>query len=160
MLHKLHGSVNWARKNDGAIHQETTPSPEEACLIYPAAGKYQQSFTQPYLESMAQYLAAIREPNSCVIVAGFGFNDDHLGEPLLAAMASNPHLRTIVVDSSADKHLSGNSRHWARLAQLSSQGEDVWFVAADFGQFAQLIPDLKSLSPAESLTKAIQGVVR
>lgn len=97
LLYKLHGSVNWAREDYGTIFEKERPEPEEACLIYPASGKYQQSYTQPYLESMAQYLAAVREPNTCVAVVGFGFNDDHLSEPLLAAAKSNPHLRVIIV---------------------------------------------------------------
>ncbi|MCW5237941.1 SIR2 family protein [Verminephrobacter eiseniae] len=160
LLYKLHGSVNWADKGDGNIVEEASPKPDEACLIYPAAGKYQQSFTQPHLESMAQYLAAVREPNSCIIVAGFGFNDDHLSAPLLAAVSSNPHLRLIVVDPAAEKNLQAGNAHWKRLGALSQQGEDVWFISADFGQFVQLIPDLKSLTPADALAKAIQGAAR
>jgi hypothetical protein len=161
LLYKLHGSVNWARKGaDNSIYEELSPKPEEACLIYPAAGKYQQSFTQPHLESMAQYLAAVREPNTCVIVAGFGFNDDHLSTPLLSAVSSNPHLRLIVVDPAAEKNLNGGNAHWKRMGELNQNGDDIWFIAANFGQFATLIPDLKSLTPADALTKAIQGIAR
>jgi len=161
LLYKLHGSVNWARKGtDNSIYEELSPKPEEACLIYPAAGKYQQSFTQPHLESMAQYLAAVREPNTCVIVAGFGFNDDHLSTPLLSAISSNPHLRLIVVDPAAEKNLNGGNAHWKRMGELSRNGDDIWFISANFGQFATLIPDLKSLIPADALAKAIQGIAR
>lgn len=160
LLYKLHGSVNWARGDGQAIFEKTAPKPEEACLIYPARGKYQQSFTQPHLESMAQYLAALREPNTCALVVGFGFNDDHLAEPLLAAAQSNPHLRLIVVDPGAEnraKDSSGN-RYWTRFFELSSRGDDVWFINASFGDFAQMVPDLKSLTPADTLMKAIKGV--
>lgn len=45
-----------------------------------------------------------------------------------------------------------------RLGELNAQGEDVWLISADFNQFAQLIPDLRSLSPADALVKAIRGV--
>jgi hypothetical protein len=127
-------------------------------LIYPAAGKYQQSFRQPHLELMAQYMASVREPNTCIIVTGFGFNDDHLSEPLMSAVNSNPHLRLIVVDPSAKERLVDGNEHWGRLGELNAQGEDVWLISADFNQFAQLIPDLRSLSPADALVKAIRGV--
>lgn len=161
LLYKLHGSVNWARKSsDDSIYEELSPKPDEACLIYPAAGKYQQSFTQPYLESVAQYLAAIREPNSCVIVAGFGFNDDHLSTPLLSAVSSNPHLRLIVVDPDAEQNLKDVNSHWKRLGELNQNGDDIWFISADFGQFATLIPDLKSLTSADALVKTIKSVAR
>ena len=81
-IYKLHGSVNWARNKDGSIEEKQNPTSEEACLIYPAKGKYQQSFLQPHLELMSQYLVALREPNTCLIVTGFGFNDNHLSEPI------------------------------------------------------------------------------
>ena len=132
--------------------------PAEACLIYPAFGKYQQSFVQPHLESMAQYLSAMREPNTCLIVVGFGFNDDHLSEPLLAAVKSNSHLRVLVVGPRAAVESTKGNRFWLRLAELNRSGEDVWFVNASFAEFAQIIPDLKSLSPADALMKAVRGV--
>jgi hypothetical protein len=160
LLYKLHGSVNWARGEDGTIREKEKPSPAEACLIYPARGKYQQSFTQPHLESMAQYLAAVREPNTCLITVGFGFNDDHLAEPLLAAVSSNPHLRLVVVDPGARNIKAMEHPHWKRLLDLSDRGEDVWFINALFGDFAEMIPDLKSLTPADSLMKAIKGATR
>lgn len=162
LLYKLHGSVNWARCEEGPIYEKDTPTPNEACLIYPARGKYQQSFVQPHLESMAQYLAAVREPNTCLLVVGFGFNDDHLAEPLLAAAQSNPHLRLIIVDKEARaraKEPTGN-RFWKAFAELGGRGEDVWFINASFGDFAQMVPDLKSLTPADALMKAIKGVTR
>ena len=162
LLYKLHGSVNWSREKDGAICEKPNPPPEQACLIYPARGKYQQSFVQPYLESMAQYLAAVREPNTCLLVVGFGFNDDHLAEPLLAAVQSNPHLRLIIVDYNADEKArdTSSTRFWKQFFELASRGEDVWFIKSSFEGFAQLIPDLKSLTPADTLMKAIKGMTR
>jgi hypothetical protein len=157
LLYKLHGSVNWAKSEDGTICEKDQPTPAEACLIYPAQGKYQQSFVQPHLESMAQYLAAVREPNTCLVTVGFGFNDDHLAEPLLGAVQSNPHLRVIVVDPEARTNETGGNPNWKRLFGLSYRGEDVWFITATFGEFAQMIPDLKSLTPADSFMKAIKG---
>lgn len=160
-LYKLHGSVNWARKANGEIKETEDREPSEACLIYPARGKYQQSYSQPYLESMAQYLAAIREPNTCIVVVGFGFNDDHLSEPLISAISSNPHLRVIVVDPCSEEKVNEASEpnpYWKELARLSQRGEDIWLVGARFEQFAQMIPDLKALTPAENLVKAIKGL--
>ena len=162
LLYKLHGSVNWARGEHGTIYEKDEPTPAEACLIYPARGKYQQSFLQPHLESMAQYLAAVREPNTCVLAVGFGFNDDHLAEPLLAAAQSNPHLRLIIVDTEAHARVTdeASNRFWKAFAELGARGEDVWFIKASFGDFAKMLPDLKSLTPADTLMKAIKGVMK
>jgi hypothetical protein len=161
LLYKLHGSVNWVRYANGLIQEKTNPSPDEACLIYPAKGKYQQSFLQPHLESISQYLAALREPNTCLIAIGFGFNDDHLSEPLLAAVRSNPHLRLIIANPGiADQESKGGNanRYWRDFFTLAKDGEDVWFINASFEDFAKLVPDLKSLTPADRLMKTIQSI--
>jgi hypothetical protein len=130
-------------------------------MIYPAKGKYQQSYIQPHLELMSQYLASLREPNTCLVVVGFGFNDDHLSEPILAAVKSNPHLRMIIVNRSAEGNTQEgeeNNRYWKELFQLANQGEDVWLINATFGEFAERIPDLKSLTAAERLSRDIQQI--
>jgi len=160
-LYKLHGSVNWARSSSGLIQEKPNPLPEEACLIYPARGKYQQSFLPPHLESMSQYLAALREPNTCIIVTGFGFNDDHLSEPLLASILSNPQFRLIIADPSVAKREVEKTQlnhYWQEFFKLAKDGEDVWFLNASFEEFATSIPDLKSLTPADKLMKTIQGI--
>jgi len=161
LLYKLHGSVNWARTASGTIQEKTNPSPEEACLIWPARGKYQQSFLQPHLESMSQYLAVLREPNTCLIVIGFGFNDDHLSEPLLAAIRSNPHLRLIIADpriAVREKEGTSANRYWQNLFMYAKDGEDIWFINASFQDFAKLVPDLKSLTPADKLMNTIKSI--
>ncbi len=160
LLYKLHGSVNWSKEKDGTIIERESPPPTQACLIYPANGKYQQSFSQPHLESMAQYLATLSEPSTCLISVGFGLNDDHLSEPLLAAVQSNPHMRLLLVDPHADTKATSGNRFWQRFAVLNQEGEDVWLVKATFGEFAKRIPDLKSLTPADSLVRAVRGAAR
>lgn len=160
LLHKLHGSVNWARRQEGSIYEKAKPTPTEACLIYPVAGKYQLSFVQPHLESMAQYLATVREPNTCLLALGFGFNDDHLAEPLLAAVESNPHLRLIVANPDAKAKTTNGNQYWKQFFALNARGEDVWFINASFANVAEMIPDLKSLTPADTLMKAVKGVTQ
>lgn len=158
-LFKLHGSVNWSRAADGEIEVVAKPKPENACLIYPAKGKYQQSYVQPHLELISQYFSVLREPNTCLIVTGYGFNDDHLSEPILAAVRTNPHLRVIVVNPAADDLTARPeevNKYWDTLFKLAKQGEDVWLINTYFGDFAEMIPDLKSLTPAQRLTRDIK----
>ncbi len=160
-IYKLHGSVNWSRKGENEIEVEQKPTADSACLIYPAKGKYQQSYVQPHLELVSQYFSVLREPNTCLIVAGFGFNDDHLSEPILAAVRTNPHLRLIIVNPSADDITARpkeKNKYWETLFSLTKQGEDVWLINANFGDFAEMIPDLKSLTPAQRLTRDIKLV--
>ncbi len=158
-IYKLHGSVNWSRTGDGQIEIVAKPPPESACLIYPARGKYQQSYVQPHLELVSQYFTVLREPNTCLITTGFGFNDDHLSEPILAAVRTNPHLRLIIVNPLADDITAGRIEKnmcWDTLFNLAKQGEDVWLINTTFSDFAEMIPDLKSLTPAQRLTRDIK----
>jgi len=160
-LFKLHGSVNWERDSSGNI-EEKDATPQGACMIFPAKGKYQQSYIQPHLELMARYLSALRNPNTCLFVTGFGFNDDHLAEPIISAIRTNPYLKVIISDPSAEKYLDDEtdniSRYWEELKALSQSGRDVWFINGTFQEFSDLIPDLKSLTPAEKLAKNIQNL--
>jgi hypothetical protein len=160
LLYKLHGSVNWEKTANGIVEKEN-PDPQKVCLIYPASGKYQQSYNQPFIESISQYLAAIREPNTCLLVIGFGFNDDHLSEPLLSAVRSNPHLRLIIVAHSIKETVRNcQNSYLKKLVELSATGYDVWFINESFKNFVNRVPDLKSLTPAERLAKAINGVMQ
>jgi hypothetical protein len=159
-LFKLHGSVSWARK-DNLIFESQTVEPSNAALIYPAKGKYQQAFVQPYLELLSRYLDSIRVSNSCLIIAGFGFNDDHLSEPIYSAIISNPSLRLIIVDYSARDHVKNSSegtssKYWKQFYELAVNGYDIHFINASFSDFVSLIPNLQAISPAEQLVNALR----
>ena len=158
--YKLHGSVDW-RLTGGSVVIDANVSTEDAALIYPASTKFKTSYQQPHLELMAQYLASLRQANTCLVVAGFGFNDRHLSEPILAALETNPHLRVIVVSPNAEQKMQATPIHdiWGRLTVLAHRGADVAFVGARFDDFVPLIPDLRALSPAERLARAVEGVV-
>jgi hypothetical protein len=162
-LYKLHGSVNWERASDVDIEVRSGPDAKKACLIYPAKGKYQQSYVQPHLELISQYLSVLREPNTCLLVVGFGFNDNHLSEPILSAVRTNPHLRLVIVNPLADDLTARPkepNRYWQELFEHAKQNGDVWFINSYFGDFAERIPDLKSLTPAERLSRDIKTLTR
>ncbi|HEJ7240913.1 TPA: SIR2 family protein [Serratia marcescens] len=161
-LFKLHGSVSWIRR-DGQIYENNTPSATNACLIYPAKGKYQQAFIQPHLELLSRLLDFLRKKNNCLVISGFGFNDDHLSEPIYSAIKSNPSMRLIVVDFKCATHINnngenGSSKYWSLLKELSLSGYDIHFLNASFKDFVNLIPNLRALTPAEQLAKAIKQV--
>ncbi|ROL68121.1 SIR2 family protein [Pseudomonas protegens] len=161
-LLKLHGSVSWSR--DGKeIYEDAAPTPANACLIYPAKGKYQQAFLQPHLELLSRYLEFLRQPNSCLIVAGFGFNDDHLSEPIFSAIQSNPSLKLILCDFQCITHLHnrgyhGSSDYWGRFHDLAKRGFDIHFISGSFSDLVSHIPHLRTASPAEQLANAVKRI--
>jgi hypothetical protein len=96
-LYKMHGSVDWA-KNQETGEIEKDDKSEAPVLVYPRNTKYELAFEQPYLEMMSAFQAAIRQPDTGLLVLGFGFNDNHIAEPILSAINSNLHLKVVVCD--------------------------------------------------------------
>ena len=159
-LLKIHGSVDWEIHGE-KIRQSESPEDGKRCLIYPASTKYQHSYTQPYLEMMARYLTVLREPQTSLIIVGFGFNDDHLSAPILSAIKSNHSLNVIAVapDLVDLDGVGFLNKNWEFLAQLAKNPQNrVTLLNADFNQFVDLIPDLKALSPDQNFISAIQKI--
>lgn len=158
-LYKLHGSTNWSRDKTSSyiIKQVENVKAEDSCMIFPAKGKYQQSYIQPHLELIARFSQSLREPNTCLIITGFGFNDDHLSEPILSAILSNPHLKVIIVSPSIGNDFTKvppeTSKYWKIFKKIADErkNDEIFFINCDFQQFSILIPDLTALSPAENL---------
>lgn len=161
-LLKLHGSVSWLREGR-EIYEHISPNATNACLIYPAKGKYQQAFLQPHLELLSRFLEFLRQPNSCLMVAGFGFNDDHLSEPIYSAIQSNPSLKLVLCDFQCIHHIHnqghhGSSPYWQKLHALALDGFDIHFISSSFSNLVHHIPYLRSASPAEQLANAVRRV--
>jgi hypothetical protein len=98
-LYKLHGSIDWRRKGPVILRSqdETIGAP---VLIYPRDSKFQEAFETPYLDMMGAFQSALREPDTAIVISGFGFNDDHLAMPIMAAIEANMSLRVILCDVS------------------------------------------------------------
>lgn len=95
-FYKLHGSIDWRRVGGEILRtREETGRP---VLIYPRSSKYQESFDAPYLDMLSSFQAALREPDTALLVSGFGFNDDHISGPIMSAVESNMSLRLVVCD--------------------------------------------------------------
>ena len=95
-LYKLHGSLDWRRQASDIFRSR---GPEgNPVLIYPRSSKYQESFEAPYLDMIGAFQAALREPDTAVLISGFGFNDDHISRPILSAVEANMSLRLVICD--------------------------------------------------------------
>ncbi|WP_296097352.1 SIR2 family protein [uncultured Agrobacterium sp.] len=96
-LYKLHGSTDW-RRIGAEVLRSRDNTKGKPVLIYPRSSKYQEAFEPPYLDMMGAFQAALREPDTALVVAGFGFNDDHISRPILSALESNLSMRLIICD--------------------------------------------------------------
>lgn len=95
-LYKLHGSIDWRRTGTEIIRSRANE--HKPVLIYPRDSKYQEAFEPPYLDMMAALQAALRQPDTALLVAGFSFADSHIAQPVIAAIESNMSLRLVVCD--------------------------------------------------------------
>lgn len=96
-LYKLHGSADW-RRIGADVFRSRDNKIGKPVLIYPRSSKYQEAFDPPYLDMMGAFQAALREPDSSLVIAGFGFNDDHISRPIISALETNLSLRLIISD--------------------------------------------------------------
>lgn len=151
-LYKLHGSIDWERDGtSGEILKVTTAS--NPLLIYPRNSKYELAFEQPYLEMMSALQAALREPNTGLLVVGFGFNDSHLAEPIMSAVRSNLSLKAVAVspglapwtdaDGVAQPGEVGTNTHLVRLKSLADNGDArLTLLNCTFEELVGYVPDI------------------
>lgn len=94
-FYKLHGSLNWFKNPNGEIEQQDKPV--KPLIIYPASEKYESSYEQPYFEMMSRFQQALRKENTLLIVVGFGFQDKHIQNAIIEAVAQNPSFQLLIV---------------------------------------------------------------
>jgi hypothetical protein len=136
-LYKLHGSVDWDVQDRQVVKVESATKP---LIIYPRVTKFELSYDQPYLELMSRFQAALRLPNTGLLAIGFGFNDAHLAQPLMAAIASNIHLRAMIVDPTAD---TSKKTDIQTIEKLIANGDwRLTLAATTLQSFVPLVPDL------------------
>jgi hypothetical protein len=166
-LYKLHGSIDWRRKHQ-VILRSTDESVGSPVLIYPRDSKFQEAFEAPYLDMMSSFQSALRQPDTAIIISGFGFNDDHLAMPIMAAIEANMTLRVIICDVSflADSALEGNppphvvplsaemrtvgNPYCGKLKDLVAIGDQrITILNGRFEDMTQALPDLVAQTERE-----------
>jgi SIR2-like domain len=152
-LYKMHGSVDWSETDEGVRRQVP---PLKPVLVYPSSMKYQQSYRPPYLESMARFQMTLRQPETTVIVIGFGFNDAHIVGPVMSAVRSNVSLRIIVADP---KLSSAPNAAMSTLIRLSdARDERLLLVAGTFADFTSSLPDMAPPDAHEAHEERLRAV--
>lgn len=160
-LYKLHGSIDWT-KNPTTNEIEKDPATKTPVLVYPRNTKYELAFEQPYLEMMSAFQAAIRQPDTGLLILGFGFNDNHISEPVLSAVRSNLGLKVVVCDpalggKSADENAgravvgsdAANS-HLKSIRYLIENGDArLSLISGTFEEVVPILPDIAAQTDLE-----------
>ncbi|AYW66803.1 TPA: SIR2 family protein [Pseudomonas aeruginosa] len=168
-LYKLHGSIDWTRdETTGEIYK--WPGTDRPLLIYPRNSKYELAFEQPYLEMIAAFQAALREPNTGLVVIGFGFNDNHLAEPIMSALRSNLSLKAVTVGPwlapwvQAAQNGPGEAetnRYLKRIKDLANAGDArLALINCGFEDFISYVPDLAAESDMEQHIERLRRTER
>ena len=152
-LYKLHGSVDW-EKNKKTNEIQRVAGTKNPVLIYPRNTKYELAFEQPYIEMMSAFQAAIRQPETALLVVGFGFNDNHLAEPIISAIRSNLNLKVVICDPmlAPNKDQQGSAEknvYLKKLAYLIGNGDAR--LSLINGTFAELVPELPDIAALTDL---------
>lgn len=178
-LYKLHGSVDWRRTEAGDVVRSRDNAVGKPVLIYPRSSKYQEAFEPPYLDMMGAFQAALREPDTALVVAGFGFNDDHISRPIMAALESNLTLRLIICDPgfiTSDNVLSGtdddepahaitdvaplNNQFLSVISKFAESGDPrIHLINGRFEDLADALPDLIGETDRERHVARIKRVM-
>lgn len=172
-LYKLHGSVDWRRRSDEVVIRSLDdPSDElKPVLIYPRSSKYQEAFESPYLDMFAAFQAALREPDTTLIVSGFGFADDHISAPIWSAIEANLSLRVVLCDrgfveqhklfdenmQEIDLDLGAQRPYQRKIAQLVQQGDTrITMLNGRFEDLADALPMISGKTDRQLLRDRLE----
>lgn len=170
-LYKLHGSLDW-RRSGTTILRSRDASDGDPVLIYPRDTKYQEAFDVPYLDMMSALQAALREPDTALVVSGFGFNDDHISKPIMAAVEANMAIKVIICDVAYldDSSLAGTGTvisqaasmrvanpYFKKFRELADAGDKrITLINGRFEDLVDAIPDLVAQTERERHAARIQ----
>lgn len=166
-FYKLHGSINWrssrspgALSRDVVVQQRESESASELALIYPTPQKESDVLGYPYSDLFRAFNAVVGTPETCLLVLGYGFSDDHINRFIFQALASSPTFQLFVVDPYAAQHSRDELTPAASLVGGLTGLDDarVGVLAGSLGCFDQFavrgVPD-----PDESLERESPGDV-
>jgi len=166
--YKLHGSVDWRRQADGVVIRSQAEATDELrpVLIDPRSTKYQEAFETPYLDMFAALQEALREPDTTLVVSGFGFADDHISAPIWSAIETNLSLRVILCDSGfvphqrldakdaheIDLELEKQRPYQKKIIRLVQQGDSrITVLNGRFEDLAHALPEISGKTDRQLL---------
>lgn len=154
-LLKLHGSVDWNRDSTGMVSRRYKP--DRPVIIYPKSAKFKSSFEQPYFEMMSRFQAALRVPNTGLLVVGFGFSDSHLVGPIESALRTNASLRLATI---APLYETMRPDLVEEMSKLIEGGDRrLTLVAGTFEELVEVVPDLTAISEEELHQNRVKSMV-
>ena len=180
-LYKLHGSLHWFIDDSGVYraqhgdlsfakeYRKNEPEEKASKLssdeldkirsfgILPTAQKFTQILDMPYAHLFQLFHARLNQPQTFLIVLGYGFGDDHVTRIIETALM-NPSLVMLVVEPNPDGKVVKRLKRYQNLGQrvfvLTNRLNEKKSKNATFADFAQnVMPDVKWLEDFRRLRK-------
>lgn len=183
-FYKLHGSLHWYVDEQGiyrAQHKDLAFGKEyRACTadqkaeklkssefeeirsfgILPTSQKFSQTLDMPYSHLFRLFHARLNQPQTFLIVLGYGFGDDHVTRIIETALM-NPSLVMLVVEPNPDSAIVERVSRYQSLGQRAfvltervENGNGCSYEVATFADFAQnVMPDVKWLEDFRRLRR-------
>lgn len=158
-LYKVHGSIDW-ELDEESKKIDKKPGTDKPLLIYPRSTKYELAFAQPYLEMISSFQSAIRQRDTGLLIVGFGFNDNHIAEPILAAIETNLALKVVTI-SPGVQQASETNPHLSKIAGLIDRGDArLSMIGATFEEIVPIVPDITAMTDLERHAERVRAVRR
>ncbi|AVK99527.1 SIR2 family protein [Pediococcus inopinatus] len=106
-VYKLHGSINWEKDNAHILkttnwNTKTSSGKKLPEVIAPTSSKYADSQGAPYSDLFRELSVQLLNPNSLLIINGFGFGDEHINELLKQALSRSDFEMIAFVNDQED----------------------------------------------------------
>ena len=182
--YKLHGSLNWYvdgtgtyraqyrdlesfkeyRRSDASKKAEKLQSGDynhiKSFGILPISKKITQTLDAPYAHLFRLFHARLNQPQTFLLVLGYGFGDDHVNRMIKTAL-TNPSLVMLVVEPDPKSKIVERVSHYQALGQRAfvlterlENGQDCTHEVATFADFAKnVMPDVQWLEDFRKLRK-------
>ncbi len=175
-FYKLHGSIHWHEDRDRRYraqhrslsfarpYREASTEEKAEMLqsadfdhirsfgILPTSKKMTKTLDMPYAHLFRLFHARLNQPQTFLMVIGYGFGDEHVTRIIETALM-NPSLVMFVVEPNPGspvvdriKNYQGLGQRALILSQRVSKGENCTYNVATFDDFARnVMPDVKWL---------------
>ena len=137
-LAKLHGSLTWCMDRSGTVIEHSTSylwsrisrfmngdqDTFSPCITHPSTGKYQHTTGFVSGELIRRFTEFLTRPQSCLIISGYSFSDEHLNRVLESGL-QNPTLQIVACHPKVSyeedgPNFKGCSGWFKRMSSLGS----------------------------------------
>ncbi len=174
-LYKLHGSINWARKESsdnifGIVQKEIRENEIGDLLIYPTALKEGETLGYPYSELFRYFSFSIFRPQSVLFTLGYSFGDEHINRLIYQALSIPTFNLVIVLPEGKSKLEDGNSN--SRIEKIINKVDSKRIIVISGGKENQdgrlegygtfqgfvknILPDMEDMKTEEKIREELK----